>query len=219
MQSAAYGGPVAGTVRTVAIVWCPLESKTIDAVLALADGSWTRGGIDETWRAAGWLQPGQRGPAKLIFDEMTYMIDAGERPATIGMRFDPDEITSIALSFATFHDATDPADPDVADLVESVYSAHWQADLEADRRRFDALWRIGYRELEARIGAPEASGYHDERWQYGVWRANDTLLTVYQGEDFESYSTMESASVGLVRFPGTEKVPDGERLYELMCGG
>ncbi|WP_133849640.1 hypothetical protein [Labedaea rhizosphaerae] len=202
----------------MAIVWCPLGSRTIDSVLALAEGSWARDGIDETWRAAGWLQPGRPGPAKLVFDEMTYVLDAGERPATIGMEFDPDRITSIALSFATFHDATDPADPDVADLVDSVYSAHWQADPGADRRRFDALWRIGYRELEARLDAPEAAGYHDEQWQYGVWRVDDTLITVYQGEDFESYSTMDSASVGLLRFPRTEKVPDGKWLYELMCG-
>ena len=151
--------PGASTVLIVAIVWCPLGSKTIDSVLALAGGSWERAGIDETWRAAGWLQPGRPGPAKLVYDEMAYLLDAGERPATIGMTFDPDHITSIALSFATFHDSTDPANPDVADLVESVHSAAWHADLSADRRRFDALWRIGYRELEARLDAPEAAGY------------------------------------------------------------
>lgn len=203
----------------VAIVWCPVDSETIDSALAIAEGSWLRKGIDETWQAAGWLRPGGPGPAKLIFDEMSYVLAAGERPATVGMAFDPDAITSIALAFATFYDETDPEDPDVADLFASVYATSWQADLGADRRRFDAVWRIGYRELETRLGAPEASGYHSEQWQYGVWRVNDTLLTVYQGEDFRSYSTMDSASVGLVRFPRDEKMPDGERLYDLMCRG
>ena len=218
-SSAALCGPP-GYGRPVAVVWCPLDGKTIDGALAFAEGSWTREGVDAAWRAAGWAQPVQQPVSRLIYDEMCYTLGTGERLATLTMRFEPDEVIGVALDFATFAEQTDPEDEDVADLVEAVATAPgWQVDLGADRRSFDTVWHTGLREASARLGAPEAGGYLSEDWQYGVWRLDGTLLAVYQGEDFGSAGAMHAASLGLLRFPREEKVPDGERLYELLCGG
>jgi hypothetical protein len=192
--------------------------------LAVAEGSWERDGIDQTWQTAGWCPPGAKPVSQLVFDEMEYLHGVGERLVQLGMHFDPDTIASVVSAFATFSDVTDPDDSEVEDLVESVASAPtWRIEREAARERFDAVWREGCRAVADRLGRPSTGRLSEDWqhavWQYAVWRLGDSLLAVYQGEDFDSYGTMDAVSVGVVRYPRERELPAGPELYSLLCGG
>jgi hypothetical protein len=198
------------------MVWCPLDDEAIGAMLAVAEGSWERDGIDRTWCTAGWCPSAAKPVSQLVFDELEDTHGAGERIVRLGMRFDPDVIVGIRSAFATFTDGTD--DRRIEELVASVASAPtWRIDRAAARDRFDAVWRAGCRAVADRLGPP-TTGRLGAQWQYAVWRLGDSLLTVHQGEDVESSGTMDAASIGVVRYPREHEVPAGPELSALICG-
>jgi hypothetical protein len=204
----------------MALLWLPLDDPTIDAMSALARSPWGQNDLDATWRLTGWPAPGGEPPSRLVFERYEYAMDVGERRVGVQMRFSPDLITGFLTDFAAFYDAADPDDPDLAGLLrrQGAYS-EWRIDAHAGRGRFDALWAGGCQRLENRLGVPESSGSHGDRWQHAVWRIGSRLLIIAQGEDFGSCSLYDAAHLAAVDYPAEAGIPVGDRLYDLLVGG
>ena len=211
------GGPRRYRPR-MAMVWLPLDDAAIDSMLIVARSSWAPADLDATWAAAGWTQPAGESVAHLVFTDMNYTLSTGERLVRLGMRFDPDAITSLCVDFATYYPETDLADPEVADLVSPSRFGRWSADATATRADFDARYAEALDRLAARLGAPVATGRHSEEWSHAVWRQADVLLVLAQGENFDTYGEMDDACLWAVRHPADAPVPFGENVYALLCG-
>ncbi|NUT47211.1 MAG: hypothetical protein HOV94_07850 [Saccharothrix sp.] len=202
----------------MALVWLPLDDRTVEAVVAVAGTSWTRSELDGAWRAAGWPLPSGGSVAAEVFgaNEYRFAVD-DHRWVGVAMRFDPDEVTGFFLPFATYVDEQDPDDEDVHDLL-SAAGPPWSGDPGATRADFDTRHHEAVALLTARLGAPVVVGRHDEEWHHAVWRVGDRLVVLAQGEDFERYGMADNACLWVVHHDATRPVPAGEALYAFLCG-
>lgn len=183
----------------MALVWLPLDDRTVDGFVALAGSSWTRAELDDAWVAAGWPLPGGRSVAERVYDSAEYRFDVDDhRWVSVAMRFDPDEVTGFLLAFATYLDEHDPDDPDVRELL-SGGGPPWSADTAGTRAGFDVRWRDAVVRLTERLGEPQVVGRHDDEWHHAVWRVGDSLVVSAQGENFDSYGTADDACLWVVR--------------------
>ncbi|MER5267587.1 hypothetical protein ABTZ99_36370 [Actinosynnema sp. NPDC002837] len=202
----------------MALVWLPLDDRTVDGVLALAGSSWARAGLDDAWVAAGWPLPEGRSLAEEVYGAAEYRFDVDDhRWVSVAMRFDPDEVIGFFHAFATYLDEHDPEDQDVRDLV-SAGVAPWSADALATRAEFDARHAEAVARLTDRLGEPHVVGTHDDEWHHAVWRVGDCLVVLAQGENFDLYGMADDACLWLVRHNPDQPVPTGDALYAFLCG-
>ncbi|MBP2336917.1 hypothetical protein JOF41_003095 [Saccharothrix coeruleofusca] len=199
----------------MALVWLPLDDETIDRMLVLARSPWTPAELDRTWAATGWALPGGLPLAAQVFDDLTYTFGTGDRLLRLGMRFDPDEITSFSVDFATYSDS---ADPDAADFGgPDALGAGWSVDPDATRADFDARWREGVDAVAARLGDP-LIGRHGRRWHHALWRLRDALVVVAQSESSDDYADVEDALLCVAHHPGDTPIPRDEELRDFLLG-
>ena len=202
----------------MALVWLPLDDRTIDGIVALAGSSWERAELDGTWSAAGWPSPEGRSLAEEVYGAAEYRFDLDDhRWVSVAMRFDPDEVIGFFLAFATYLDEHDPDDQDVRDLV-SAGAAPWSADALATRAEFDARHEEAVARLTAKLGEPNVVGTHDDEWHHAVWRVGDCLVVLAQGENFDTYGMADDACLWVVRHEADRPVPTGDALYAFLCG-
>lgn len=202
----------------MALVWLPLDDRTVDGVVALAGSSWARAGLDDAWVAAGWPLPEGRSVADEVYGAAEYRFDLDDhRRVSVAMRFDPDEVIGFFHAFATYLDEDDPEDPDVHDLVSTV-GEPWSADALGTREEFDARYQEAVARLTARLGAPHTVDRHDEEWHHAVWRVGGCLVVLAQGENFDTYSLADDACLWVVRHEEGQTVPTGDALYAFLCG-
>ncbi|KOX20477.1 hypothetical protein ADK67_29730 [Saccharothrix sp. NRRL B-16348] len=202
----------------MALVWLPLDDRTIDGVVALAGSSWTRAELDDAWVAAGWPLPEGRSLAEEVYGAAEYRFDVDDhRWVSVAMRFDPDEVIGFFLAFATYLDEHDPEDEDVRELV-SAGGAPWSADALATRAEFDARHDEAVARLTARLGEPHVVGTHDDEWHHAAWRVGDRLVVLAQGENFDRYGMADDACLWVVRHEPDQPLPTGDALYAFLCG-
>jgi hypothetical protein len=204
----------------MALVWLPLDEATVDAMIVVARSSWEREDLDATWKAAGWPQPAGPPVSRQVFDKYEFILPADRRLVEIDLGRDLEAVRGFSVTFATFYQPEDPDDLDLDELISAGDAeTGWRTDAAADRRRFDTEWGDACVTVAGRLGDPVLTGRHcTEQWHHAVWPVGERLLVVAQGEDFDSYSTYDDASIFVLAHDPDAPIPVGDKLYDRLCG-
>jgi hypothetical protein len=208
---------VADTMPDMALVWLPVDEKLLDAAREFAAASWERDDLDASWAAAGWHVPVSGSVAEDIFGGLAQRQWTGDRLISIGLTGDCTTITAVTIEFATF------VDPEVDDedeplVTEGKLDLGWSGLPGGTRADFDEVWRAAVATVAERLGAPAVTGMHGDQWHHAIWRADDALIALVQGEHFDTYGFWDEAALWLVPHAADAPVLTGRELYDVMWG-
>jgi hypothetical protein len=201
----------------MALVWLPVDDKLLDAAVGFAAASWRRADLDAAWADAGWSVPRSGSVAADVFDELEQRQWTGDRLVVVGLNADSTSIVGVTVQFAYFVDPEDD-DGDEPVITDERVEAGWPALPDGTRADFDEVWRTAVGTVAGRLGPPEDTGMHDTEWHHAIWRAGDTLISLVQGENLDTYGYWDEAALWLVPHPASEPVLTGAELYDVMWG-
>ncbi|GII94733.1 hypothetical protein [Sinosporangium siamense] len=185
----------------MALAWHPVNTPLADLMGTLARSLWDAASLSTVLPDAGQLTP---------VHSAGWEIDVFHDKA--------DAVSGFSARFGLYYEPDDEDDPDLDDFPQHLPSPQWHVDHSATRQQFDVLFEAGRAAMAARLGEPEAAGMFDEDddWRYAVWRVGDRLIAVAQAEDFASHSLYTEASIRVVDFPATSKVPTADEMYDIL---
>lgn len=210
--------------RPMALAWHPLTPALIGTVTSLARAPWDAGGFDQAWLQTGWPTPPGGSVLDFVKDITNWpVLNIGDWEVTFpwGPWADDARPKMLDLTFALFYEPDEDEDPDWVELPQTLPSARWRVDRSGNREQFNTVWRSGLVTISQVHGKPQDVGvYRDgDEWSYAIWHMGARLLVLSQGEDFQTHSLYDRATLHIADRPPGSPIPLGGDLYGLLMGG